>query len=189
MSAICFDAEFLEDGRTIELISLGMVRESDGAEYYAVSKDATRRPLRQRIRRSQWLMDNVVPSLPKPPGAARLDMPDRWLFNYSDPCVKARDQIAREVADFILAVPDPELWSWYSAYDHVVLCQLWGRMIDLPPGVPMFTRDLKQECERLGGPDLPSMPGVREHNALSDAREVAFRRRWLADYAAKGAGA
>jgi 3' exoribonuclease, RNase T-like len=184
MSAIHFDCEFLENGRTIELISIGMVRESDGAEYYAVSRDAAKRRLRRRIRRHPWLMGNVVPSLPRPHGDWIMSMPDRWLFNYLDPCVKPREQIAREVADFILAVPDPELWAWYGAYDHVVLCQLWGRMIDLPPGVPMFTRDLKQECERLGGPDLPRMPGIHEHNALSDAREVAFRHRWLRENAA-----
>jgi hypothetical protein len=49
VTAIYYDEEFLEDGRTIELISIGLVRE-DGAEYYAVSKDATRRRLRRRIR-------------------------------------------------------------------------------------------------------------------------------------------
>jgi hypothetical protein len=42
-------------------------------------------------------MDHVVPSLPKPSGDANLYMPDRWLFNYSDPCVKPREQVAREV--------------------------------------------------------------------------------------------
>jgi len=44
----------------------------------------------------------------------------------------------------------------------------------------MFTCDLKQEAERLGNPELPSMPGVTEHNALSDAREVRYRAEWLA---------
>lgn len=31
-----YDTEFIDDGRTIELISIGMVSE-DGREYYAVS--------------------------------------------------------------------------------------------------------------------------------------------------------
>lgn len=181
MTAVYFDTEFLEDGSTIELISIGMVRD-DGAEYYAVSKAATKRPLRTRISKHPWLMQNVVPSLPKAHGDWNLHMPDRWLFNYCDPVVKPRHVIAREVEAFILGVPEPELWAWYGAYDHVVLCQLWGRMIDLPKGVPMFTHDLKQECERLGNPDLPSLPGVKEHNALSDAREVKFRREWLLEH-------
>ena len=59
--------------------------------------------------------------------------------------------VAREVRCFILAAPDPELWAWCGAYDHVALCQLWGRMIDLPKGVPMWTNDLKQEAERAPG--------------------------------------
>ena len=182
MTAIDYDCEFLEDGRTIELISIGMVRD-DGAEYYAVNRDASRRRLRRRIRRHPWLMANVVPSLPRAHGDWNLHMPDRWLFNYLDPCVKDPARIAREVRNFILAKPDPKLWSWFSAYDHVVLCQLWGRMIDLPEGVPMFTNDLKQECDRLGNPKLPSMASVTEHNALGDAREVRFRRLWLQGFA------
>lgn len=38
----------------------------------------------------------------------------------------------------------PEFYGYYSAYDHVVLCWLFGKMIDLPKGFPMFTIDLKQ---------------------------------------------
>jgi 3'-5' exoribonuclease Rv2179c-like domain len=178
VTAICYDTEFIEDGRTIDLISIGMVAE-DGREYYAVSRDATRRPLRRRIRKHDWLMANVVPSLPKAHGDWNLYMPRRWLFNYSDPCVKIPGQIAAEVASFILDTPDPQLWAWYGAYDHVALCQLWGPMISLPKGVPMWTNDLKQEAERRGNPDLPPLPGVTEHNALSDAREVAYRLQWL----------
>ena len=33
-----FDTEFIEDGRTIDLISIGMVAE-DGRQYYAVSSE------------------------------------------------------------------------------------------------------------------------------------------------------
>jgi len=165
---VFYDTEFLEDGRTIDLISIGMVAE-DGREYYAVSQDATKRRLRRRIRKHDWLMANVVPHLPKAHGDYNLYMPRRWLFNYTDPCVKPRHVIAREVRDFIFAAPDPQLWAWYGAYDHVVLCQLWGKMIDLPKGVPMWTNDLKQECDRLGNPRIPEQ-AAGEHNALADAR-------------------
>jgi hypothetical protein len=167
---IFYDTEFLEDGRTIDLISIGLVAE-DGREYYAVSREASKRRLRRRIRNHDWLMANVVPSLPKAHGDYNLYMPERWLFNYSDPCVKPRHVIAREVRDFILADPDPQLWAWYAAYDHVVLCQLWGPMISLPDGVPMWTNDLKQECARLGNPQMPAQESG-EHNALADARHV-----------------
>lgn len=174
MTLIAYDTEFLEDGRTIELISIGMVAE-DGRELYAVNADM---PVR-RIRKHPWLMANVVPSLPKAHGDARLYQPNRWLFNYSDPCVYKRTQIAGMVRRFIQATPDPQLWAWYGAYDHVALAQLWGRMIALPKGVPMWTNDLKQEAERLGNPELPALNGAIEHNALHDAREVMYRLRWL----------
>lgn len=38
----------------------------------------------------------------------------------------------------------PEFYGYYSSYDHVVLCWLFGKMIDLPKGFPMYTIDLKQ---------------------------------------------
>lgn len=77
--------------------------------------------------------------------------------------------IRNQVREFIQATPDPELWAWYAAYDHVALAQLFGRMIDLPDGVPMWTNDLKQEAERLGNPQMPEQ-AEGHHNALSDAR-------------------
>jgi hypothetical protein len=191
MTVICYDTEFIEDGRTIDLISIGLVAE-DGREYYAVASDA---PWGQ-IRRHDWLVRNVLPSLPVT-GRTSLDS---YLKNHpnsyprpsidfvgpdlQDSRVKPRQVIANEVRDFILAAPDRELWAWYAAYDHVVLCQLWGTMMQLPKGVPMWTNDLKQEAERRGNPDLPAMTGAVEHNALHDAREVLFRLQWLRSSAA-----
>ena len=39
---------------------------------------------------------------------------------------------------------NPQFYGYYSAYDHVALCWLFGNMIDLPKGFPMYTIDLKQ---------------------------------------------
>ena len=170
-----YDCEFLEDGRTIDLISIGIVVE-DGREYYAVNDEIrTNNRLERRIRRHDWLMANVVPSLPKPSGDWSLNMPKSWLFDYNSPLVKRPEKIADEVAAFLLADGPPELWADYGAYDHVALCWLWGPMIDLPSGLPMFTRDIQQEAARLGVTDLPQQTeGL--HNALADARHC--RTRW-----------
>lgn len=174
-----YDAEFLENGSTIDLISIGLVAE-DGRELYAVNEGIEHDPLYDRICKHQWLMENVVPHLPLSTGSSgtqkgygRLTTSStyRGFFNLDTASndVMPRRMIRNAVRDFIQATPDPQLWAWYAAYDHVALAQLFGRMIDLPEGVPMWTNDLKQEAMRLGNPDMPEQAsGV--HNALADAR-------------------
>lgn len=162
-----YDCEFIDDGKTIDLISIGIVRD-DGREYYAVNRDVPWK----RIARHKWLVDNVVNSLPQIRGDRRFYV-DRWnplALNFQDPAMRDRGQIANDVCDFLLiGDTKPELWAWYAAYDHVCLAQLWGPMMALPEGIPMFTCDIKQEHVRLGSPNLPSQVDG-EHNALADAR-------------------
>jgi 3' exoribonuclease, RNase T-like len=163
-----YDTEFLEDGKTIELISIGIVAE-DGREYYAVNRDAPWK----RIKKHEWLMANVVPSLPQPHGDWRNHMPKSWLVDFQNPAVCSREGIAEQVERFLLGddletYTGLELWANYGAYDHVVLCQLFGPMVGLPPGIPMFTHDVMQFA---AGRELPKQSsGV--HNALADARHV-----------------
>ena len=188
MTAIDYDLEFLEDGRHIELISIGMVCD-DGREYYAVNSDM---PV-DRILNHQWLKANVWPHLPlrgyKPaPQINALQQSDGSL-DTTDTRVKPKWVIANEVREFVQAAgPDVELWADYGAYDHVCLVQLWGRMIGLPEGIPMFTNDIQQEARRLGftWDQLPKQESG-EHNALADARHNQVKRRWLAEHASKGA--
>lgn len=169
-----YDTEFLEDGKTIELISIGIVCE-DGREYYAVAKDAPWK----RINRHDWLSRNVLPTLPRYFGDARNAYRSRrnpMALDFGSPLMRPKATIAREVADFVLPpramgskAPDVELWADYSAYDHVVLCQLWGTMMDLPSGMPMWTHDLEQLWEASGRPERPEQ-ATGQHNALEDAR-------------------
>jgi hypothetical protein len=179
-----YDLEFLEDGRTIELISIGIVA-SDGREYYAVAAEATRGLLLRRIKRHEWLMANVVPSLPRAHGDWRMHMPKSWLWDYNSPLVKPKVLIAEQVRQFLLAAGKPALWANYGAYDHVALCQLWGSMIDLPEGLPMFTSDIQQEAQRLGvaWDELPQQE-TGNHNALEDARHNRVKRAFLTERAA-----
>lgn len=177
---IYYDTEFIEDGRTIELISIGMVAE-DGRELYAVNRDM---PVK-RIAKHDWLRANVVPSLPRIHGDRRHYVSARrnpLALDFDHPAMLNRDRIARMVQAFITLTPEPELWVWYGAYDHVALAQLFGRMIDLPEGVPMWTNDLKQECMRLGNPQMPEQT-VGVHNALADARHNKMMGDYLSDLA------
>ncbi|HEX6969125.1 MAG TPA: 3'-5' exoribonuclease [Micromonosporaceae bacterium] len=177
-----YDTEFLDDGASIDLISIGIVAE-DGREYYAVSSDM---PL-DRIKDNDWLVRNVLPHLPlverqqldtylrTPPNAYRSTFTlDRVDLDRSDLRVKPRWVIANEVREFLLAANadrdwrQVELWAYYGAYDHVALAQLWGPMVRLPKGIPMWTNDIMQLAD---GRPLPEQKSDR-HDALADARHV-----------------
>ncbi len=150
---IWFDTEFIEDGRTIDLLSIGMVRE-DGAEYYAESKDC------DITRASAWVKSNVLPHL-------------RGIGS-------PRAVIARDIIEF--AGREPDFWAYYADYDWVALCQLYGTMLRVPDGWPKLCLDIKQEAHRLGNPRLP-LVGKDEHNALLDARWNRQAWQFLRDYA------
>ena len=136
---IWFDTEFIEDGKTIDLLSIGMVNEA-GDKLYLENADC------DRTRASDWVRDNVLPHMS---GAG-----------------VSRKHIARSVKTF--AGGNPEFWAYYADYDWVVLCQLYGTMMDLPDGWPMYCRDLKQVMDDLGVDKSP-IENATEHNALSDA--------------------
>jgi hypothetical protein len=136
---IWFDTEFIEDGKTIDLLSIGAVRE-DGAMFYAEFADT------DRSRASQWVAENVIPHLTGP--------------------VLSREDIAVSLRHF--CGDTPEFWAYYAGYDWVALCQIYGTMMDLPKGWPMFCRDVQQLRVSLGDPALPPQAST-EHNALDDA--------------------
>lgn len=159
-----YDTEFIENGDTIRLLSIGMLAE-DERELYLENKSTD---LNQA---SQWVRSNVLPHLT----AARLSV-TKWHWADS-PVAQWHSEIAKQVALF--CDPEkygkPEFWGYYSAYDHVALCQLFGTMMQLPKGWPMYTRDIKQLADYLGNPTLPEQ-GKKEHHALADARWN--RRAW-----------
>lgn len=102
---------------------------------------------------------------------------------------KSNKQIASEVVNFVNYKSEdhkteyclgfsnkiqPEFYGYYADYDWVVFCWLFGKMIDLPEGFPMYCRDLKQMIDERGfdsdwlKSNLPKT--ISEHNALADAK-------------------
>ncbi len=133
---IYFDTEFIERGREhpLTLISLGAVRE-DGATFYNVSSEFREEDC------NDWVKANVLPHL----------------------AAKSRTPVESIAARFqAFAGASPEFWADYGAYDWVVLCQMYGSMMDLPAGWPMFVRDAQMFGVKVPDPATP-------HNALSDA--------------------
>lgn len=147
-----FDTEFIEDGKTIDLISIGVVAE-DGRELYLESDECN------LGRASEWVKSNVIPHL---------------VQGYDGSVHMSRKAIANALVKF--CGDKPEFWAYYADYDWVALCQLFGTMMDLPKGWPMYCRDVKQLCDDLGNPDLPKQDST-EHHALADAKWT--RQAWL----------
>jgi hypothetical protein len=165
---VFYDTEFLDDGKTIELISIGMVRD-DGAEYYAVNLEMDW----NRIVQHEWLRKNVVPHLPQTP--VRLDG--------AHPDVKTRTQIRNDISSFLHISDKVQLWAWYGAYDFVALCQLWGTMMELPDHIPSYSNDIRQVVNMMEVPFLKLPKQLQdEHHALADAKFNRIRYEWLLDY-------
>ena len=162
------DTEFFEDGKTIDLISIGLVAE-DGREFYAVSQEA------ELHRVSDWVRANVLPSLPSYGNAAwmkRSKIAD-GLRLFTGEAVEFWSGPTTGVSGVTIPAiqldKHPEFWAYYADYDWVALCQLFGTMLGLPKHFPKFCRDLKQLSVDVGSPKHPKDPDG-EHNALIDAR-------------------
>lgn len=157
-----YDTEFIEDGKTIDMISIGIVDET-GRSYYAISTEFNAK------KASKWVKDNVLAHLP-PRHVNLSDVSVSPRLKEESLAWKSRLQIRNELLHFINQdFGLPEFWAYYADYDHVALCQLFGTMMDLPHGWPMYTRDIKQLCDSLGNPELPKQDEA-EHHALADAR-------------------
>jgi hypothetical protein len=167
-----YDCEFLEDGKTIDLISIGMVCE-DGREFYAVSNQFDT----NRVMKDVWLMANVMSSIDHVViGVDEYETPISLLV--TDVNAFPRSVIRDKLVEFIGNDPFPQFWAWYGAYDHVAYAQLFGKMIDLPKNFPMFTCDIKQKAVEMGSPTMPRQSeGL--HNALDDARQNMVRYEFL----------
>ena len=171
------DTEFIEDGRTIDLISIGIVDESD-REYYAINSNC------QFDRANEWVQKNVYPSI----GITLEGKHNMVRFPESkslNELYKTYDIIATEIKDFILANPDRkdiEVYADYGHYDYVALCQLYGAMCNLPKGFPYYFFDIQSMAKIFGKTKLPDDLEIEgKHNALLGAKSCKQRFEYLAD--------
>lgn len=201
----------------IDLISIGIVAE-DGRTYYAVSNEFDLK----EIWNDDWLRKNVLkpihddlchkqtlfsksyfPQLFEPFTLKSMKALIKWHG-------KSNKRIAMEIEAFVYKPfldenpvifsdnwhpKDVQFYGYFADYDWVLLCSLFGRMLDLPKGFPYFCIDLKQmldqalmaqvnrkEIDRFGyngalkarlkmAKQLASFPKQEnEHDALSDAK-------------------
>lgn len=97
-----FDTEFIEDGKTIELISIGIVAE-DGRELYAENSEC------DLARANQWVQDNVIVHLWS-------RQPDKreangWIRDGGAGGLLRRREIANLLVEF--CGDRPEFWAYY----------------------------------------------------------------------------
>lgn len=168
------DTEFREIPNTIELISIGIVDE-DGREYSALSKEFNL----YRVWIDDWLRENVL----KPIWEQYQDFgpfAHGTMADIIEEHGKYRAEMSEEIQKFVREGyigrehEWPEFYGYYADYDWVVFCWIFGRMIDLPDGFPMYCRDLKQMMDERGlnkewtKKNCPQAFG--KHVAISDAR-------------------
>lgn len=167
------DTEFIErfhkplfgkSRHVIDLISIGIVSE-DGRSYYAIGNEYRYKDA------DKWVRENVI--LPAYIDAVHGDMRNSLTVeNFHLRVGKSKKQIAIEMMMFFY--PEiatnfkgeeveflergkkfgwggdaPEFYGYYCDYDWVLFCSIFGRMIDLPKGFPMYCRDLKQSLDEL----------------------------------------
>lgn len=168
------DTEFVEDGVTIELASIGLVDFSGERTYYAVSKEWYEMARLSTKGGDDWFKRNVLPKL--------------FLGQYSmGTALKSRIRIANNLLELFgiengkATNGTPEIWADFASYDWVALCQLFGRMVDLPGGMPMYCNDLQQEIRTRGIriAELPKEDPQYAHNALIDAQHLRRQHRYV----------
>lgn len=99
---------------------------------------------------------------------------------------KTNKQIAEEVKEFVtgdslsiektkyynVQYDNIKFYGYYCDYDWVVFCWLFGKMIDLPKGFPMFAFDIQQQIEEYKIDKEQLLKEIHQtncHNSLSDA--------------------
>jgi hypothetical protein len=200
---------------TIELISIGIISE-DGREYYAISKNFNIKAawnnewLRENVLKGIWKELYEKERYVREYHWNLIEFSYKGLKNLIQWNSKSNKQIAEEIFEFvnpkvksnteewtkhlnkfkILATENQnvQFYGYYSDYDWVVFCRLFGRMIDLPKGFPIYCIDLKQildekaskgyrfgenssleECLNYYKQKDTYPKQTNEHNALADA--------------------
>jgi len=157
-----YDTEFMESGyNNLELISFAAVDLQGTKQIYVCNSEA------DLSKANLFVRENVLPHL--------LPVGDASWVTISEMRDLLFDFFAPTIVDRV------ELWGYYPAYDHVLLCGIFGTMAELPPGMPLLTLDLKQWAMELGDPSLPPKP-PNVHDALADAKWTREAYQFLASY-------
>lgn len=175
---------------SIELISIGMV-DDQGKEYYAINKDF------KRSRCNDWVKANVLTKLP----LERVSMYDSPRIREDSLRWKSIERIKADIMAFVNPTSGEDTlnnkrWNthlnkfnvvaaenrpiqfkaYYADYDWVMLCTIFGTMMDLPNGFPMYCIDLKQVMDEKV---LKVYPGVTFYSQPNEADSFDLKLKWF----------
>jgi 3' exoribonuclease, RNase T-like len=167
----------------IDLISIGIVGE-DGSQFYAVSSEFNPKDA------DQWVKDNVIsklpPKKPVPPenqyhrdivGLQYGRLKNKEIITMASWFMGCRypvDPLSEVRQKAWYAAQPIEVYGYFSDYDWVLFCSLFGRMMDLPKDFPMYCHDLKQMLDERGLDEAWARTSFvdadkEQHDALQDA--------------------
>lgn len=147
------DSEFISDGKTIDLVSIGIVCEDGDSLYLECSEF-------NPSKATPWVRENVLAHLTQ--GTRH----DHFTIKHAvEAFIESKCEAGNQKAV-------PEFWGDYCAFDFVLLSQLFGTFDTWPQGWPFFMHDLQQFQESVGL-DAPEFPS--NHNALDDAKIIRLQ--------------
>jgi hypothetical protein len=168
------DTEFIENGANspLYLLSIGVVSEF-GNTFYKENLEA---PLGLA---NKFVKENVFPHLELCKHPFNSFLKRVKLIN-SDSPVRLLTDIQLDLLNFIRRETDeltkmPIFWGYYSDYDWVLFSQIFGSMINLPKGFPLYCRDLKQLMDFFSLDDLTLDEYVgykSNHKSINDALQI-----------------
>jgi len=167
------DAEFNDViGKGLELISIGIVNEK-GKGFYAECTSFKKENC------NDFVMQNVLPKLKY----TTYDMKDsiiRFGDQKHDAVVSdSLLKIGQAIKEYVGNDQQVEFWGYYSAYDWVLFCWLFGGLCNLPDNFPQYCIEL-QQCLDYYGKTIPSaLLDRNNHNALEDAEFHKNIHDWL----------
>ena len=171
---IYFDFEFIDDGKEIIPISIGMCTDAialtDTAPAVVAGRSSAGDLMKHEFYQeyafdpacaNDWVRENVFPHLNSHKTETVGAGVERW-------CVAS--WIKEWVAD-VCGDTKPKFVGYYPSYDWVLLCQHFGTMLQTPEGWPMRPECLRQMADLFDVSSVyfPKQP-ANAHNALADAK-------------------
>jgi hypothetical protein len=159
---------FIENGHPapLDLITIALVGE-DGRELYLGNSEC------DFSAASDYVWDNVLDPLGFKPLDPTLPVvgDDASGFGFW----RTREQLEIALTEFFVpdieAGDDIEIWSFYAATHWAAFYGLFGRLVDLPLGMPVSCYDLRQWHMHLDNPQCIAQ-GNMNHDSLNNARWI-----------------